>query len=461
MQSSRQLFLRRPLPFVVTLAIALRLAALLALPEVFAFERTGIIQGIGTHDVYAQNLLQTGVYGFEPGEPDGVLPPLYSLFLAAVYAVAGRGALQFVLVQALLDAASIALLHRIARRLWPGEPRVALIGALLYALYPYLLFQSLTMIDTSLYISGMYLLLWLLLQLNDASVADRRRLALLLTAGGATLCLLTLLRPNIVVLLPFAGLWLALRHGWRGSATRLLPVILLGGALLLPWMARSAGIYGQPVFIALHGGRNFWQGNNPCTLPYLRAGYDTQWQRETYAEEVALTSLVQRDSLAMQVALNWLRENPARIPELLWTKFITHWSVDIQPSRNPPVSAEGEAVAEDCEAGIIAITTIGADDPTRVYDESAAALLFRLVHRYWFGSLLTLALAGLVITRRRWRELSLLWLTLLSMTLVYVVYHPGTRYRAPTDPLLFLFSASALLEIRRSWLARRRSDASR
>lgn len=461
MQSSRQLIRHRPLAAIVTLAIALRLAALLALPEVFAFERTGVIQGIGTHDVYAQNLLQTGVYGFQPGEPDGVLPPLYSLFLAALYAVAGRGALQLVLAQALLDAASIALLHRIARRLWPGEPRVALIGALLHALYPYLLFQSLTMIDTSLYISGTYLLLWLLLQVNDASVEERRHLVLLLAACGATLCLLLLLRPNIVVLLPFAGLWLALRHGWRGSATRLLPVILLGGVLLLPWIARSAGIYGQPVFIALHGGRNFWQGNNPCTLPYLRAGYDTQWQRENFAEGREVPSLVQRDALAMQVSLNWLRENPARIPELLWAKFVTHWSVDIQPSRNPPVSAAGEAVDEDCEAGIIAITTIGDDDPARVYDESAAAHLFRLVHRYWFGGLLLLALAGLVITRRRWRELSLLWLTLLSMTLVYVIYHPGTRYRAPTDPLLFLFSASALLAIRGAWLDRHRADSSR
>lgn len=456
-----KLIRHRPLAVIVLLTIALRLAALLALPEVFDFGRTGVIQGIGTHDVYAQNLLQTGVYGFEPGEPDGVLPPLYSLFLAAVYAVAGRGALQLVLAQALLDAASIALLYRIARRLWPGEPRVALIGALLHALYPYLLFQSLTMIDTSLYITGMYLLLWLLLRLNDASLADRRHLALTLAAGGATLCLLLLLRPNIVVLLPFAGLWLALRHGWRGSATRLLPVILLGGVLLLPWIARSAGIYGQPVFIALHGGRNFWQGNNACTLPYLRAGYDTQWQRETFAEGREFNSLVQRDALAMQIALDWLRENPARIPELLWTKFVTHWSVDIQPSRNPPISAAGEAVAEDCEAGIIAITTIGADDPARVYDDSGAARLFRLVHRYCFGSLLLLALAGLVITRRRWRELSLLWLTLLSMTLVYVVYHPGTRYRAPTDPLLFLFSASALLAIRRRWLDRRRSDPPR
>ncbi len=71
---------------------------------------------------------------------------------------------------------------------------------------------------------------------------------------------------------------------------------------------------------------------------------------------------------------------------------MVHWSVDIQPSRNPPVSVAGENVAGDCEAGVIAITTIGADDPTRVYDESAAARLFRVVHRYAFGSLLLLAI---------------------------------------------------------------------
>ena len=445
---------RHPLKAILLTAVALRLAVSLALPQVFAFERTNVIQGIATHDVYARNLLETGVYGFERGEPDGVLPPLYSYFLAAVHAVMGRGGLQLALAQALLDAVSIALLYRIARRLWPHEPRVALIGAGLHALYPYLLFQSLTMIDTSLYVTGMYLLLWLLLQLNDAGPGERLRLARLLTAGGVTLWLLLLLRPNVVVLLPFAALWLAVRHGWRGNASRLLPLILLALALLLPWIARSAEIYGRPVFIALHGGRNFWQGNNPCTLPYLRAGYDTQWQRENY-DGRELASLVERDSMAMQASLDWLRGNPALIPELLWTKFLTHWSVDVQPARNPPVGAAGETEAEDCAAGVIAIATIGADDPARVYDESAAAQLFRVVHRYWFGGLLALALLGLWMTRRRWRELSLLWLTLLAMTLVYVIYHPGTRYRAPTDPLLFLFSASALLALWRRWMARR------
>ncbi len=447
---------RHPLKAIMLLAVALRLGALLAMPEVFAFERSGVIHGIQTHDVYARNLLETGVYGYARGVPDGELPPLYSLFLALLYAMVGRGSLQLVLAQALLDAAAIALLYRIARRLWPDAPGVALIGIGLHALYPYLLFQSLTMVDTSLYIAGMYLLLWLLVELNEVTTAGRRRALALLVAAGATLASLLLLRPNILLLLPFAALWLAIRHGWRGSALRLSPVLVLAALLLTPWLLRGARLYGEPVFIALHGGGNFLQGNNPCTVPWLRAGYDTQWmQLEGFAPVAEDASLAQRDAAAMQAGLNWLRENPERIPELLWTKFITQWSVDIWPGNNPPAGAAANPVVADCAAGIVTVPTVSADDPTRVYDDSAAAQLFRVVHRWYFGSLLLLALAGLALTRRRWREVSLLWFVQISMTLAYVIYHPNTRYRAPTDPLLFLFSASALLALWRRWQSRR------
>jgi hypothetical protein len=46
---------------------------------------------------------------------------------------------------------------------------------------------------------------------------------------------------------------------------------------------------------------------------------------------------------------------------------------------------------------------------------------------------------------RYWREVSLLWFVQISMTLVYVAFHPSTRYRVPTDPLWFPFSAYALV----------------
>ena len=79
----------------------------------------------------------------------------------------------------------------------------------------------------------------------------------------------------------------------------------------------------------------------------------------------------------------------------------------------------------------------------------------RTVHRFYWGALLILALIGIVMTRAFWREVSLLWFVQISMTFVYLVFHPSTRYRVPTDPLLFLFSAYVLLRLGRWWLNRR------
>ena len=68
----------------------------------------------------------------------------------------------------------------------------------------------------------------------------------------------------------------------------------------------------------------------------------------------------------------------------------------------------------------------------------------RTLHCWYFGPLLLLAILGVALSWREWRQVSLLWGVQLSMTLVYLAFHPATRYRAPTDPLLFVFSAIAL-----------------
>jgi hypothetical protein len=65
----------------------------------------------------------------------------------------------------------------------------------------------------------------------------------------------------------------------------------------------------------------------------------------------------------------------------------------------------------------------------------------------YFGALLGLALVGIALTIKAWRQVSLLWLIQISMTLVYVIFIPATRYRVPTDPLLFLFSAYAVIAL--------------
>jgi len=115
---------------VLAIACLARLGALFAFPSVFAFSQPGSdIHGSVAYDAYALNLLETGVYGRQPGAPDSVLPPLYSIALALVYAVFGRSYVAVGLVHTLFDVCSIALLYDIARRLFPRH-RGEWIGAL-------------------------------------------------------------------------------------------------------------------------------------------------------------------------------------------------------------------------------------------------------------------------------------------------------------------------------------------
>src|SRR5215471_16703435 len=108
---------------VLILCAAVRIGALIAFPSVFAFNQTGAVQGSDAYDIYARNLLTTGVYGYTPGVPDATIPPLYSYALALVYAVFGRGYWQVGLFHTALDMLSIVLLYQIGKRLMPNPAR--------------------------------------------------------------------------------------------------------------------------------------------------------------------------------------------------------------------------------------------------------------------------------------------------------------------------------------------------
>ena len=116
---------------------------------------------------------------------------------------------------------------------------------------------------------------------------------------------------------------------------------------MLPWIAFGASVYGRPVFIALHGGGNFLQGNNPCTAAFLRAGYDTSWMSlDAYIPEGENTNLAEEDSALLRAGLDYLAQNPGAIPGLLWLKFFIYWGVDIWPPQNPPTAENFTALRE-------------------------------------------------------------------------------------------------------------------
>lgn len=425
-------------------AVLVRGLAWVALHPAIAPDQASAIHGSGAYHIYATNLLATGVYGLTPGQPDAALPPLYSLLLAAVYAVAGPSPTNAVGLNIALDVAGLAALWVVARRLFPDDEWVSVLSVGLMSGYPYLVFQTLTMSDTSLFVAQLYALLALLVLLGGGR--PRVPLAAIAAAGGAVLGLSLLTRPVLPLLLVLAVPWLARRIGWRAAAVRAAAVAIVGGLVLAPWTIRNAGVFGEPVLVATNGGSNFWQGNNPRTIRYLRAGYDVQWiSPGRVRASDPLGPEADRELLARGLA--YLRTHPGDLPALLWTKLLVQWSLDITPRRNPSVG-DGAAVAERTDpSGALVLTGLGASDPISVYAQPLFDRVGRGVHRLTWGALLLLAAIGLAMRRADWRDLSLLWLAPLTLTITYLVLHPSTRYRAPGDPALMPFAAVALTRI--------------
>ena len=461
------------LAVVIAVAVLARLAALLLLPDVFAYsEPGGEIHGSVAYDEYAQNLLETGVYGRSPGLPDAGLPPLYSFVLAAIYGVFGRSYLAVALWHIIFDALSIALLADICRRLPGNPPRsprqvrerqnpsvadgghgevVGALAGLFFALYPYLIFQNLALNDTALWILLLHAFLWLLVLLGERRQWDKGALMVALAAGfvlGISALARALLPPLALMALP----WFALRLGWRGALLRMLPVAIASLLVVLPWLLRGAAIYGGFVPIALNSGENIYQGNHPHSTAILRAGYDVQWLPAPPAAPPQDQPLA-RNAFLSQAGWRYLSDNPAQIPQLLLTKMLVHWNPQVTPLNN---LRQGERLTIDEQGRVLIVaggeSHVGVTRANAAYqDSSLFAVLGRGVHLIYFGALWLLAIYGAWLYRRDWRSLSLLVAVQLSQTLMYLLFHPSTRYRSPTDPLLFVFSALAIAHFAARW----------
>ncbi len=457
----RRQLVKKKLLAVLAIAIIARLGALFAFPAIFAFsEPGGEVHGSVAYDAYALNLIETGVYGREPGLPDSILPPLYSTLLALIYTVFGRSYVAVGLIHTLLDVCAIALLFDIARRLFPGRRGewIGALSALFFALYPYLIFQNLTLNDTALWIALLHLFLWLMILLRGQERENRRTFALA-GAAGIVLGISALARALLPPLAILMALWFLFRLSWRQTLLRLLPVALVSVLVLLPWLVRGAAIHGGFVAVALNGGENLYQGNNRQTVPIFRAGYDVQWSsRPPDAPKTDDPYL--NNQVLLNAGLRYLRENPGRIPELLWVKFWVYWNPQVTPLKN---LRQGE-VLRVTDAGVLQIISegyshTGVSAANAAYqDDSLFAVVGRNLHIVYFGGLWLLALVGAVISWRDWRDLSLLFFVQISQTAVYLLFHPSTRYRSPTDPLLFVFSVLAVVWIWDWWREARNNN---
>ncbi len=155
-----------------------------------------------------ENLIHQGVYTVNPGHEYGYFGrmPGFSFFMGIFYLLAGQNwNLTYILIgwfQTFLDVAAIVLVYKIALRLFASD-RNALVAALLYALYPFVIVW--TPVVYSEYMS----IFFMLTSLYFLTHSERR---FYLGWCGFFLGISVLFRPQLLVFIPIVGIYLLFKY---------------------------------------------------------------------------------------------------------------------------------------------------------------------------------------------------------------------------------------------------------
>jgi len=391
----------------VAVLLILALAALVRLAYV------GLIVGLSSpptydglgYDILATNLLQRGVYGFE--QPTAFRPPGYPLFLAAVYALFGVHNFAAVrLVQVGIDALTCLLLYAVGLRLF--DRRVAFLAAAGLSLYPLQVYMVGEFYSETLSFLLQMVALWLAVRM----VKERRWLLPLFL--GVFLAATALTRPTAVLWLPLMVVWIGLLPlSWRQKA-RDAALLLLGLLLLFgPWTARNYVVFREIIPVSSLGGVGVWAGNNP-----LSEGGGMLPSEETWGEGAPEGGWMGWEGLSeaessrrfMARGLAWIRENPLAFAALVPRKLLRLWS---------PTSF-GVQFSRHASPRLTAVVL----PPYLVF--------------------LACAGAGMILSRRGWREQFPLYALILGVNGLVALTYGATRYGIAMAPCLCLYAAVAV-----------------
>ena len=333
----------------------------------------------------------------------------YPAFLAALK-IPGFGPADFRLWQALLGALSCVLVYRIARRIF--DLRVAAIAGVIAAGYwPFLFFGG------ELFATTLFIFIQLLLADTLLRFAERPGHGTG-AAAGLLLGLLVATRANALLAVPVAFWWI-----WRCSSTsppggrrRLWPSFAVALVLSLsPLALRNHIVQGGP--LPFQGAWSFYMGTNPEAdgTPYVRQGL--QWQRhELLPLRAGYTEPVSRGFFYLQNGVRFAAENPGQYLHLLYRKFRLFWN-----AFEIPVSSD-----------------------LSYYREHSILHRILLIN---FGVVAPLALAGLLLGRRRDARYLLPWTFVLVSLATGMIFTVSARYRVPAAPFLIIFAAHGFREL--------------
>ena len=277
----------------------------------------------------AENVVQGSGFGWAPGNPTSIRPPLYPLLLAGIWKVTGlRNLIAVRVIQVAVMMFATALLYRLA--LLAYGIAVARWATVLFWLAPSFIFFNLLILTETLF--TFLVIAFTLLSVMLIS-SPRGKTALLC---GLSLGLAALTRSVLWPLpLLFCPLLMVVVKG--APKTRLLMAlfVLVGYAIVVtPWAIRNTRLQGVVEVVDTMGGLNMRMGNYEYTPDErMWAAVDILGE-QNWAYGLARDfpghrpTEGEKDKWAQAKALEYMRRHPAQTMRRSLIKFADFWGLE-------------------------------------------------------------------------------------------------------------------------------------
>jgi len=339
-------------------------------------------------------------------------PHGYPLFLALNYALFGRSWFITRLIQAGLSAATCLLIYRLGTKVF--SERVGLVAGFLLAIYPGHVFFSWRLMAEPLYL---LLLTWsLLVALSVAANPHPLRAYAL----GALVGVVQLVKVNLFLFPAMLLVWFAFSTRASGKRRGLCLALLIAGLATTMLIQPSVNFLSaghQAPALPGDAGAALWVSNNPLSVGFCDCDDDAPTvkafiESHGFGERLKTAGPFEKDQIYRSLALSWIRENPGRFLALMPKKLNN---------------------------------AFGLFPRAQVF--VADSLARRIVHLLTYGPVALFALGGMIVSLRRWRACSVLYVVVLSYLPTVLLFWGSPRYTLMIIPELLIFASFAIVGV--------------
>jgi len=335
--------------------------------------------------------------------------PLTSVFLGYIYKILGseESLIVFTRVfQSLLLILQAFLIYKISMKIFKNKT-VALLTYTVVLFYPYFVYYqalvlSETLFNTALIVSFYYIYRW-----YESDFMINRYFIL----SNLFLILSIYIKATLSLLAPLllAGFYFFNKFNVKDTMKILLFSSLIYALFLSPWWIRNYYLFNTFVPFTTTSAWNLYLGNNPHNLS---GGCD--WSKDVDPDVVKkitqIENEVERNRAFKEEAIKFIKENPKRFIELAFLKFKRFYAIV------PNASKFNEGIYK-----WISILSYG------------PVFIFFIIGIFWY--------------RKKFKELSAIYILILYFTLIHMVVIASLRYRLPLEPFMILLSMPVLVDI--------------